>query len=158
TTLFRSPGHEDQPQLRRVVRSRDADPAGRAGRRVRLGRSVEHGQGRRRARQRGRADRLRQEQARDRRGAGKPEAHRDARGSRKPGVVVVLCDPTVPCGKFADQVLANAKVTVTPKSREVNVKATLSKVEVGEADAAIVYVTDVKGSGKVEGVPIPDAV
>lgn len=76
----------------------------------------------------------------------------------KPGVVVVLCDSTVPCGKFADEVLANANVSVTPKSRELNVKATLSKVELGEADAAIVYVTDVKSSGKVEGVPIPDAV
>ncbi|HEX4491942.1 MAG TPA: molybdate ABC transporter substrate-binding protein [Acidimicrobiia bacterium] len=76
----------------------------------------------------------------------------------KPGVVVVLCDSTVPCGKFADQILTNAKVTLTPKSRELNVKATLSKVELGEADAAIVYVTDVKGSEKVAGVPIPDAV
>jgi molybdate transport system substrate-binding protein len=76
----------------------------------------------------------------------------------KSGVVVVLCDSTVPCGKFADQILSNAKVSLTPKSRELNVKATLSKVELGEADAAIVYVTDVKGSGKVEGVQIPDAV
>ncbi len=73
------------------------------------------------------------------------------------GTVVVLCDPSVPCGKFADQVLANAKVTVTPKSREVNVKATLAKVEQGEADASIVYVTDVKSAGtKVDGVTIPD--
>jgi molybdate transport system substrate-binding protein len=76
----------------------------------------------------------------------------------KPGTVVVLCDATVPCGKFADQVLANAKVTLTPRSRELNVKATLAKVELGEADAAIVYVTDVKSNGKVVGVPIPDAV
>ena len=76
----------------------------------------------------------------------------------KSGVVVVLCDPSVPCGKFADQVLANAKVTITPKSREVSVKATLSKVELGAADAAIVYVSDVKSSGKVDGVQIPDAV
>ena len=74
----------------------------------------------------------------------------------KSGTVVVLCDPSVPCGKFADQVLANAKVTVTPKSREANVKATLAKVEQGEADASIVYVTDVKNSGKVDGVTIPD--
>ncbi len=75
-----------------------------------------------------------------------------------PGLVVVLCDPSVPCGKFADQVLANAKVKVTPKSREANVKATLSKVELGEADAAVVYVSDVASSGKVEGVTIPDGV
>ncbi|HEY1740001.1 MAG TPA: molybdate ABC transporter substrate-binding protein, partial [Acidimicrobiia bacterium] len=77
----------------------------------------------------------------------------------KPGTVVVLCDPSVPCGKFADQVLANAKVTVTPKSREANVKATLSKVSLGEADAAVVYVSDVKtAGGKVDGVTIPDSV
>lgn len=76
----------------------------------------------------------------------------------KSGVVVVLCDPSVPCGKFADQVLANAKVTLTPKSREASVKATLSKVELGEADAAIVYVSDVASSGKVDGVQIPDDV
>ncbi len=76
----------------------------------------------------------------------------------KSGVVVVLCDPSVPCGKFADQVLANAKVTLTPKSREASVKATLSKVELGEADAAIVYVSDVASSGKVDGVEIPDDV
>jgi molybdate transport system substrate-binding protein len=76
----------------------------------------------------------------------------------KSGVVVVLCDPSAPCGKFANQVLSNAKVTLTPKSRELNAKATLSKVELGEADAAIVYVSDVKTSGKVDGVQIPDAV
>jgi molybdate transport system substrate-binding protein len=76
----------------------------------------------------------------------------------KPGLVVVLCDPSAPCGKYAAQVLDNAKVDLKPKSLEANVKATLSKVELGEADAAIVYVTDVVASGKVEGVPIPDNV
>jgi molybdate transport system substrate-binding protein len=74
------------------------------------------------------------------------------------GMIVVLCDPSVPCGKFADEVLANAKVSLTPKSREASVKATLSKVELGEADAAIVYVSDVASSGKVDGVQIPDGV
>jgi len=76
----------------------------------------------------------------------------------KSGTVVVLCDSTVPCGKFADQVLKNANVALAPKSREVNVKATLAKVEQGEADAAVVYITDVKASGKVDGVTIPDDV
>ena len=75
----------------------------------------------------------------------------------KPDLVVVLCDPSVPCGKFAVKALANAKVTVTPKSREASAKATLSKVELGEADAAIVYVSDI-AAGKVEGVTIPDDV
>jgi molybdate transport system substrate-binding protein len=76
----------------------------------------------------------------------------------KGGLSVVLCDSTVPCGKFADQVLSNAKVDLTPKSREQSAKATLSKVELGEADAAIVYVSDVASSGKVDGVAIPEAV
>ncbi len=76
----------------------------------------------------------------------------------KSGTIVVLCDPSVPCGKFAKQVLANAKVNLTPKSLEANAKATLSKVELGEADAAIVYVSDVASSGKVAGVTIPDTV
>jgi molybdate transport system substrate-binding protein len=76
----------------------------------------------------------------------------------KPGLTVVLCDPSAPCGKYAAQVLDKAKVKLTPKSLEANVKATLSKVELGEADAAIVYVTDVKSSGKVDGVQIPDNV
>jgi len=74
----------------------------------------------------------------------------------KPGLVVVLCAKEAPCGKYADQLLAQDKVTVSPKSREIDVKSTLSKVELGDADAALVYVTDVKAAaGKVDGVTIP---
>jgi len=72
------------------------------------------------------------------------------------GLLVVLCAMQVPCGKFADEALANAGVSVTPASRTENVKAALTPVELGEADAAIVYVTDVEASGQVEGVEIPD--
>jgi molybdate transport system substrate-binding protein len=90
---------------------------------------------------------------------GNPKNIKTLEDLTKPGTVVVLCDPSVPCGKFADQVLAKANVKVTPKSREANVKATLSKVELGEADAAIVYVSDVhSANGKVDGVTIPDSV
>ena len=74
------------------------------------------------------------------------------------GLVVVLCDAAVPCGKFADQVLGNAAVKLTPKSREPSVRATLNKVELGEADAAIVYASDVATSRKVDAVAIPDAI
>jgi molybdate transport system substrate-binding protein len=74
----------------------------------------------------------------------------------EPDLIVVLCASEVPCGRYADQALANANVTVTPKSRGESVKATLAVVEAGEADAAIVYATDVKASGKVDGVDIPD--
>jgi molybdate transport system substrate-binding protein len=72
---------------------------------------------------------------------------------------VVLCDPTVPCGKYAKQSLDAAKVAVTPVSLEQNVKGVVTKVTTGEADAGIVYVTDVKAAGdKASGVDIPPAV
>jgi molybdate transport system substrate-binding protein len=69
---------------------------------------------------------------------------------------VVLCAAEVPCGVTARTVFANAKITVTPVSNEVDVKSTLSKVELGEADAGVVYVTDVLAAGsKVKGIEIP---
>ena len=74
----------------------------------------------------------------------------------KSGLIVVLCASEAPCGKYADQLLEQDHVTLTPKSRELDAKSTLTKVQTGDADAAIVYVTDVKGAaGKVDGVEIP---
>lgn len=71
-------------------------------------------------------------------------------------VDVVLCAETVPCGKAADEVLTKAGVTAHVVSREVDVSATLAKVTLDEADAAVVYHSDVVSSrGKVEGVEIP---
>ena len=76
---------------------------------------------------------------------------------QKSGLVVVLCADQVPCGKYAAQSLAMAGVTINPSSKEENAKATLSKVSIGEADASIVYVTDVKASkGTTSGVKIAD--
>jgi molybdate transport system substrate-binding protein len=76
----------------------------------------------------------------------------------KPGLIYITEAPTVPAGKYALQALKMAGVTVTPKSLETDVKSVVSKIELGEADAGIVYTTDVNAAdSKAQGVPIPDA-
>jgi molybdate transport system substrate-binding protein len=76
----------------------------------------------------------------------------------RPDVIYISAAPTVPAGKYALQALQKAGVTVKPRSLETDVKSVVSKIELGEADAGIVYTTDVKAaSGKVDGVQIPDA-
>jgi molybdate transport system substrate-binding protein len=74
----------------------------------------------------------------------------------KPGVKVALCAAEVPCGVGAHAVFDKAKVSVKPVTEEVDVKATLTKVQLGEVDAGVVYVTDVLAAGdKVKGIEIP---
>jgi molybdate transport system substrate-binding protein len=75
-----------------------------------------------------------------------------------PRVKVALCARQVPCGAAAADALDAAGLTVTPVTLEQDVKATLTKVELGEVDAALVYRTDVLASdGKVRGIPFPEA-
>jgi molybdate transport system substrate-binding protein len=88
---------------------------------------------------------------------GNPKKIKSLADLQRSGLVVVLCADQVPCGKYAAQSLAMAGVSISPASKEENAKATLSKVSIGEADASIVYVTDVKASkGTASGVKIAD--
>lgn len=70
-------------------------------------------------------------------------------------VTLVQCAVEVPCGKFAAEVFARAGVKPSPRSLEANVRAVVSKVSLGEADAGVVYATDVPPGGEVEAVPLP---
>jgi molybdate transport system substrate-binding protein len=71
---------------------------------------------------------------------------------------VVLAAPEVPAGKYAEEAFAKAGVTVHPVSLEESVKGVVTKVSLREADAGIVYVTDVDAAqGRIDGVAIPDA-
>lgn len=75
-----------------------------------------------------------------------------------PAADVVLCVETAPCGSAADDVLERAGVSANVVSREVDVRSTLAKIVLGEADAAIVYHSDVVTAGdQVRGVSIPAA-
>ncbi|HEX6220199.1 MAG TPA: molybdate ABC transporter substrate-binding protein [Acidimicrobiia bacterium] len=74
-------------------------------------------------------------------------------------LLIGLCAPEVPCGDFARDVLANAGVTPMIDTNEPDVRALLTKIEIGELDAGITYVTDVASAdGTVEGVHIPEDV
>lgn len=86
---------------------------------------------------------------------GKVKAFKDL---TNPKLKVVECAPEVPCGAAAIKALAAAKLKVKPVSQEQDVKAALTKVQLNEADAALVYRTDVKSAGgKVKGIDFPEA-
>jgi molybdate transport system substrate-binding protein len=89
---------------------------------------------------------------------GNPDKVASLKDLTKSGIKVVLCDKTVPCGAAAQKALDASKLKLTPVSYEQDVKSALTKVELKEADAAVVYKTDVKAAGdQVEGVEFPES-
>lgn len=76
-----------------------------------------------------------------------------------PEVTVAVCEPEVPCGAVAAEVLENAGVAVEPATEDVDVRSVLTRVTLDEADAGLVYVTDVLAAADdVESVEVPDEV
>ncbi|MCX5284547.1 molybdate ABC transporter substrate-binding protein [Streptomyces sp. NPDC060011] len=89
---------------------------------------------------------------------GNPDKVSSLKDLTKSDLKVVLCDKTVPCGAAAQKALDASHLKLTPVSYEQDVKSALTKVELKEADAAVVYKTDVKAAGdKVEGVEFPES-
>jgi molybdate transport system substrate-binding protein len=87
---------------------------------------------------------------------GNPQAITGVADLANDDLITVVCAPQVPCGKYARQIFDAAGVTVTPASLEENVRAVVTKVTAGEADAGIVYKTDVTAAGdEADGVEIP---
>lgn len=90
--------------------------------------------------------------------AGNPADVGSLQDLARPATTLVVCAPEVPCGAAAVQVAEEAGVTLSPVSEEQSVTDVLGKVSSGEADAGLVYVTDVRAAGdEVEGVPFPES-
>jgi molybdate transport system substrate-binding protein len=99
--------------------------------------------------------------------AGNPAGIASPADLAKPGIKVIAAGDSVPITKYATQLVANlarepgypadfvAAYTANIVSKEDNVKAAVAKIELGEGDAAIVYVTDATASTKVTSIAVP---
>ncbi|GAB3355987.1 molybdate ABC transporter substrate-binding protein [Modestobacter lapidis] len=75
-----------------------------------------------------------------------------------PDRTIALCAPQVPCGAAAERLFAAAGLTAAPDTLEEDVRAALTKAQLGEVDAALVYATDIRAAGgDVEGIAVPGA-
>lgn len=89
---------------------------------------------------------------------GNPKGIKGLKDLENPDVKVALCAEQVPCGAAAHKALAISDVQITPVTEEQDVKAALSKVKLGEVDAALVYRTDAKAAASdVDGIEFPES-
>jgi molybdate transport system substrate-binding protein len=89
---------------------------------------------------------------------GNPEGVAAFADLTNPELTLVVCAPQVPCGAATEMIETATGVTLTPLSEEPDVRSVLSKVTSGEADAGLVYVTDVLSAGdEVDGVDFPES-
>jgi molybdate transport system substrate-binding protein len=89
---------------------------------------------------------------------GNPKGIKSFADLAKDGVIVVVCAPQVPCGAAEQKVEKGVGVVLKPASQEQDVKAVLAKVQSGDADAGLVYVTDAtSAAGKVDKVDFPES-
>ncbi|MGP9539331.1 molybdate ABC transporter substrate-binding protein [Brachybacterium sp. AOP43-C2-M15] len=90
--------------------------------------------------------------------AGNPAGVADLQSLTAEDLNLVVCAPEVPCGAATQTVQEAAGLELSPVSEEQSVTDVLSKVTSGEADAGLVYVTDVQKAGDaVEGIEFPEA-
>lgn len=89
---------------------------------------------------------------------GNPKGIKSFADLARPGVTEVVCAPQVPCGSATEKIEKSTGVQLSPASEEPDVRSVLSKVEAGEADAGLVYVTDARtAEGKVQQIDFPEA-
>lgn len=75
----------------------------------------------------------------------------------KPNLTVVLCDSSQPCGRYADDILNRAGLSVSAASRESSIAGVLSRIRTGEADAGIGYASDAVTDTRLSAIDIPDS-
>ena len=87
---------------------------------------------------------------------GNPEGISSLTDLEDPELVVALCNEACPAGRYAIEIFEGAGLTVEADSLEADVRGVLTRVGLGEADAGLVYVTDIAADPAVEGIAIPD--